>query len=32
MRLGEIGRRHYLKIEDLKTEFWQPKTKVPAST
>jgi len=32
MRLGEIGRQDCLMIQDLGTEFRQPKTKVPART
>jgi len=32
VRLGEIGRRHCLRIQDLRTEFRQSKTKVPTRT
>jgi len=31
-RLGEVGRRHCLRIQDPRTEFQQPKTKVLART
>jgi len=30
--IGEIGHRHCLRIQDLGTEFRQPKAKVPART
>jgi len=32
MRLGEIVRRHSLSIQNLGTEYRQPKTKVPTRT